>query len=65
MSVKEKELYVGINKLTFYLHDENGGEVLNKDGTVKEYNLTYKASKGLDWFVEGLEPTDLKEMINE
>jgi len=65
MSVKEKELYVGINKLTFYLHDENGDEVLNKDGTVKEYNLTYKASKGLDWFVEGLEPTDLKEMINE
>jgi len=58
---KPKELYVGINKLTFCLQDEDGNEVLNKDGTVKEYNLTYKASKGLDWFVEGLEPTDLVE----
>mgnify|MGYP003113890560 FL=1 len=62
---KPKELYVGINKLTFYLHDEDGNEVLNKDGTVKEYNLTYKASKGLDWFVESLEPTDLEEMNDD
>tara|TARA_B100000579_G_scaffold169608_1_gene138122 strand:- start:11752 stop:11949 length:198 start_codon:yes stop_codon:yes gene_type:complete len=62
MMAKPKELYVGINKLTFCLHDEDGNEVLNKDGTVKEYNLTYKASKGLDWFVEGLEPTDLEEV---
>lgn len=62
---KPKELYVGINKLTFYLHDEDGNEVLNKDGTVKEYNLTYKASKELDWFLEGLEPTDLEEMNND
>tara|TARA_R100000353_G_scaffold119550_1_gene85118 strand:+ start:360 stop:572 length:213 start_codon:yes stop_codon:yes gene_type:complete len=65
MMAKPKELYVGINKLTFYLHDEDGNEVLNKDGTVKEYNLTYKASKGLDWFVESLEPTDLEEMNDD
>lgn len=62
---KPKELYVGINKLTFCLQDEDGNEVLNKDGTVKEYNLTYKASKGLDWFVESLEPTDLEEVNDE
>tara|TARA_R100000700_G_scaffold35111_1_gene43507 strand:+ start:44 stop:238 length:195 start_codon:yes stop_codon:yes gene_type:complete len=62
---KPKELYVGINKLTFCLQDEDGNEVLNKDGTVKEYNLTYKASKGLDWFVESLEPTDLEEINND
>ena len=62
---KPKELYEGINKLTFCLQDEDGNEVLNKDGTVKEYNLTYKASKGLDWFVESLEPTDLEEGNDE
>ena len=62
---KPKELYVGINKLTFCLQDEDGNEVLNKDGTVKEYDLTYKASKGLDWFVESLEPTDLEEVNDE
>ena len=62
---KPKELYVGINKLTFCLQDEDGNEVLNNDGTVKEYNLTYKASKGLEWFVESLEPTDLEEVNDE
>lgn len=65
MSVKEQELYVAINTLTFCLHDEDGNEVLNKDGTIKEYYLTYKANKGLDWFVEGLEPTDLEEIKDE
>ena len=65
MSVKEQELYVAINTLTFCLHDEDGNEVLNKDGTIKEYYLTYKANKGLDWFVEGLEPRDLEEIKDE
>ena len=65
MSVKEQELYVAINTLTFCLHDEDGNEVLNKDGTIKEYYLTYKANKGLDWVVEGLEPTDLEEIKDE
>ena len=59
------ELYVAINKLSFCLHDEEGNEVLNKDGTIKEYHLTYKAGKGLDWFVEGLEPSDLEGFTGE
>mgnify|MGYP003135179961 FL=1 len=59
------ENYVAIYKLSFCLHDEDGNEVLNKDGTTKEYDLTYKANKGLDWFVEGLEPTDLEELNGE
>ena len=66
MMAKPKELYVAINELSFCLYDADSNEaVLNKDGTVKEYNLTYKASKGLDWFVESLEPTDLEEMNND
>lgn len=63
MSIKSNK-YVAIHKLSFYLHDEDGKEVLNKDGTTKEYNLNYKANKGLDWFVEGLESTDLEEVKN-
>ena len=62
---KPKELYVGINKLSFYLHDEDGNEVLNKDGTTKEYQLNYKATKGLDWFIEGLEQSDLEKQDDE
>ena len=65
MTIKEQELCVAINTLTFCLHDEDGNEVLNKDGTTKEYYLTYKAEKGLDWFVEGLEPTDLEEVSKQ
>ena len=33
--------------------------------TIEEYYLTYKASKGLDWFVEGLVPTDLEEISKQ
>lgn len=65
MMTKPEELYVGINKLSFYLHDEDGNEVLNKDGTTKEYQLNYKATKSLDWFIEGLEQTDLEEQDDE
>ena len=65
MMTKPKELYVGINKLSFYLHDEDGNEVLNKDGTTKEYQLNYKATKGLDWFIEGLEQSDLEKQDDE
>jgi len=64
-NLKVKELYVGINKLSFYLHDEDGNEVLNKDGTTKEYALTYKADKYFNFFFEGLEPKDLEEIVNE
>ena len=59
---KKKELYVAIHKLSFCLHDEDGNEVLNKDGTTKEYALTYKADKYFNSFFEGLEPTDLEEI---
>ena len=62
MSVKEQ--YVNVLDIKFYVCDEDGNEVLNKDGTTKEYYLTYKANKGLDWFVEGLEPSDLEEVSN-
>ena len=60
-----KEQYVNVLDIKFYVCDEDGNEVLNKDGTIKEYYLTYKANKGLDWFVEGLEPTDLEEIKDE
>ena len=40
---KPKELYVGINKLTFYLHDEDGNEVLNK---VLETAIDIASKKG-------------------
>ena len=53
------------DKVELVVYDEDGNEVLNKDGATKEYQLNYKATKGLDWFIEGLEQTDLQEQDNE
>ena len=57
-----KELYVGVYKLSFYKHDEDGNEVLNEDGTTKEFHLTYKADKHFSYFFDGLEETDLEDV---
>ena len=60
----EKELYVAVYDLSFCLHDEDGNEVKNKDGTTKRFYLDYKASKYLGYFIDGLEVTDLEERNN-
>jgi len=58
---KPKELYVAVYDLSFCLHDEDGNEVQNKDGTTKQFHLAYKADKYLGYFIDGLEVTDLEE----
>ena len=65
MVSKPKELYVGLKAISFYKFDEDGNEVLNKDGTVKEFCLTYKADKHLSYFLEGLGEEDVEEMSND
>ena len=61
----EKELYVAVYDLSFCLHDEDGNEVQNKDGTTKQFHLAYKADKYLGYFIDGLEVTDLEEKPDE
>jgi len=58
-----KELYVGVKELSFYKFDEDGNEVLNEDGTVKEFYLTYKADKHLSYFLEGLCEEDVEDEL--
>jgi len=62
---KPKELYVAVYDLSFCLHDEDGNEVKNKDGTTRLFHLAYKADKYLGYFIDGLEVTDLEEKNNE
>jgi len=64
MSVKEQELYVAINRLTFCLHDEDGNEVLNKDGTVKEFYFKGRL-KPLEYLCEDMTVEDLEEIKDE
>ena len=62
---KPKELYVAVYDLSFCLHDEDGNEVQNKDGTTKQFHLAYKADKYLGYFIDGLEVTDLEEKSDD
>ena len=64
MSVKEQELYVAINRLTFCLHDDDGNEVLNKDGTVKEFYFNGRL-KPLEYLCEDMAVEDLEEIKDE
>ena len=64
MSVKEQELYVAINTLTFCLHDEDGNEVLNKDGTIKEFYFKGRL-KPLEYLCEDMTLADLEEVSDE
>jgi hypothetical protein len=64
MTVKEQELYVAINRLTFCLVDEDGNEVLNKDGTIKEFYFKGRL-KPLEYLCEDMTVEDLEEVLNE
>jgi hypothetical protein len=60
--MSEQKLYVAVYDLSFCLHDEDGNEVQNKNGTTKQFHLAYKADKHLGYFIDGLEVTDLEEI---
>ena len=63
----EKEKYPVLYDITFYLTDEDGMEVLNDDGTTKEYRLKdhirfyTMGYKPLEYLSEELDETMLEE----
>jgi hypothetical protein len=58
----EKEKYPVLYDITFYLTDEDGMEVLNDDGTTKEYRLKKGIRyKPLEYIAEELDLTMLEE----
>ena len=73
----DKNYTVGVWDCTFYLVDEDGNELLNDDGSVKEFysnkiDMSYWADgidpddlKALDWayWVDGIDPDDSKEIV--
>ena len=56
-----KELYVSVLDITFYISDEDGNEVLNKDGTVKEFHHKGRL-KPLEYLCEDMRVEDLEEI---
>jgi len=64
MSVKKQ--YVNVLNIKFYVCDEDGNEVLNKDGTVKEFycnNLNYNLN--YDYLCDDMTIEDLEEIKDE
>ena len=62
MSVKEQ--YVNVLDIKFYVSDEDGNEVLNKDGTIKEFYFDGRL-KPLEYLCEDMTVEDLEEVSDE
>ena len=61
-----EKLYVNINVLdiTFYVSDEEGNALLNKDGTIKEFHHEGRL-KPLEYLCDDMQVEDLEEKTNE
>jgi len=59
--VEKKEQYVVVHTLTFYIVDEDGNEIENKDGTTKQFYFDGRL-KQLEYLTEDITVDDLKEV---
>jgi hypothetical protein len=50
------------NAITFYKFDDDGNELLNEDGTIKEFDLKSTRFKPLEYLCEDLDADDLEEI---
>jgi hypothetical protein len=58
------EQYVNVLDIKFYVSDEDGNEVLNKDGTIKEFYFKGRL-KPLEYLCEDMTVADLEEIKDE
>jgi len=63
-SMNKKEMYVSVLDIKFYVFDEDGNEVLNKDGTTKEFYFKGRL-KPLEYLCEDITVEDLEEIKEE
>jgi len=62
--MSKKEMYVSVLDIKFYVSDEDGNEILNKDGTIKEFYFDGRL-KPLEYLCEDITVEDLKEIKEE
>jgi hypothetical protein len=53
---------VSVCNITFYKFDDDGNELLNEDGTIKEFDLKAIRFKPLEYLCEDLDADDLEEI---
>ena len=56
-----REQYVNVLDIKFYVSDEDGNEVLNKDGTIKQFDFKGRL-KPLEYLCEDMNVKDLEEI---
>ena len=56
---------VAISRITFYKFDDEGNELENEDGTIKEFDLKSVRFKPLEYLCEDLNADDLEEIKGE
>jgi len=62
--MSKPEMYVNVLDIKFYVCDEDGNEILNKDGTVKEFYFDGRL-KPLEYLCEDMTIEDLTEIKEE
>lgn len=60
-----RNLNVAVHSITFYKYDDDGNEVLNEDGTIKEFELKAMRFKPLEYLCEDLDENDVKPIKEE
>ena len=57
----KKPVGVNVLNITFYKYDEDGNDILNKDGTTKEFELKPMRFKPLEYLCEEMSIDDVEE----
>ena len=57
----KKPVGVNILDITFYKYDEDGNNILNKDGTSKKFRLKSSRFKPLEYLCETISIDDVEE----
>ena len=58
----KKPMGVNVLDIKFYKYDEDGNEILNKDGMIKEFRLKAMRFKPLEYLCEGMDLDDVEEI---
>ena len=60
--MKDKPIGVNVLDIKFYKYDEDGNDILNEDGTTKEFRLKAMRFKPLEYLCEGMDINDVEEI---
>ena len=60
--MKDKPIGVNVLDIKFYMYDEDGNDILNEDGTTKEFRLKAMRFKPLEYLCEDLKVDDVEEI---